>query len=197
MSVIGKEFARQRGVHPSRVSQWKRQGRLILDADGGIDADASHAALNATLDSAKGWRGGANVTSTIALMASPGPSEQQELAPQVGQKGARAPTEYELDKHREQKAVASLAEMKLLREAGALVPAAGVKKAAAETARHLRNMMLAIPDRIAPVVDPANPARAHKLMTDEIQKALRELSSELEQRAAAAAGADERVPALL
>jgi phage terminase Nu1 subunit (DNA packaging protein) len=203
MSVTGKEFARQRGVDPSRVSQWKRQGRLVLDADARIDAEASHALLNASLDQAKGMRRDGNVTSSIPAAAAPATGGQQDLLPAGGDrpepvKPSREENKsYMADKAREQKAVATLAEMKMLQQAGALVPAAGVKKAAAETARHLRNMLLAIPDDIAQILDPSNPARAHKLLTDVIQKALHELSSELEQRAAAAAGAEEREPALL
>src|SRR6185436_14647859 len=103
---------------------------------------------------------------------------------------------YWESRSRREKAEAQISEMKALREAGALTSAAAVRKEAADTARRLRNAMLAIPDKIAPVLDPGNPGRAHKLMTDEITKALSEFRAELEQRAAAAAGADERELAL-
>ena len=193
MGMSGKDFAARRGVDPSRVSQWKRQGRLVLDAEGKIDAEASDAALNTSLDQAKGLRRGGNITSSAPTSGVP----QSEIPIGEGAPRTKNDKSYWADKAREQAAVATLAEMKALQQAGALVPAAGVRKAAAETARSLRNAMLAIPDRISPVLDPGNPARAHKLLTDEIQKALRELSSELEQRATTAAGADEREPALL
>jgi phage terminase Nu1 subunit (DNA packaging protein) len=196
MLATGKEFAAHRGVHPSRVSQWKRQGRLVFADDGRINVEASDASLNSTLDQAKGMRRTGNITSSAAT--GPGAqAELQQVRPQEPANAARGDRAYWDDKAREQKAVATMAELKALQQAGALVPAAGVKKAATEAARSLRNAMLAIPDRISPVLDPGNPARAHKLLTDEIQKALRELSSELEQRAADVAGADERERALL
>src|SRR5690349_5526030 len=64
MWASGKEFAEHRGVHPSRVSQWKRQGRLVFGSDGRIDVAASDAALNASLDQAKGERRTGNISSS-------------------------------------------------------------------------------------------------------------------------------------
>jgi len=193
------EFAKERKVSRARVYQWIDDGRVLVLDDGEIDADDAHARLNASLDQTKGVRAGGNVTSSAPTggqgqIPLPAPDKPEEPA-------ARAPKDTGLvdweSRARKDKADAQLAEMKVLREAGALVPAAGVKKTAVETARQIRNRMLAIPDEIAQVLDPANPARAHKLLTDKIQKALREFTSELEQRAAAAAGIDERETALL
>lgn len=79
---------------------------------------------------------------------------------------------------------AKQAELNYLERVGSLTATAGVRREAIAVARQVRNAMLAIPDRVAPVLDPANPSRAHKLLTDEITKALRELSAALEQRGA-------------
>ena len=190
MWVSGKEFASKRGVDPSRVSQWKKQGRLVLSEDGKrIDLEASNAALDATLDQTKGMRREGNITSTAP--------EAPASAPRAPERTSRDDTGYWADKAREQAAVATLAEMRAQEKAGSLVSSAGVRKEAAETARSLRNAILAIPDRIAPVLDPGNPARAHKLLTDELQKALREFCSGMEQRASAAAGAEQPEPAVV
>lgn len=91
----------------------------------------------------------------------------------------------ELLRHKTQsaKADAQLKTMQALERAGALVDAAEVRREAAAIARQLRNAVLAIPDRVAPVLDPANPARAHNLLTAEIAKVLREFGTGLEQRA--------------
>jgi len=202
MWASGKDFAAQRGVHPSRVSQWKRQGRLVLSADGRIDVEASHARLNASLDKAKGERRDGNITSIAPAPAATAASEPSaggngKAQDDQGSGSQKDDSGYWQHKARREKAEAELSELRALQAAGALISSAGVKRERAETARKVRNAMLAIPDRIAPVVDPANPARAHKLITDEIQKALRELSTELEERAAAAARADESAEALL
>ena len=193
------EFAKERKVSRARVYQYIDDGRVLVLVDGRIDADDAHARLDASLDQTKGVRAGGNVTSiaptsTQGQIALPAPEKPDEPA-------AKAPKDAALvdwqSRARKDRADAQLAEMKVLKEAGALVSAAGVRKVAAETARQLRNMMLAIPDRISSVLDSGNPARAHKLMTDEIQKVLREFSTELEQRAAAAAGAEEPEPTLV
>jgi phage terminase Nu1 subunit (DNA packaging protein) len=201
-AITKAEFARERKVHPSRVTQWIRDGRVVVTAGGKVDADTSHARLDGTLDLTKGVRREGNVTSTA-------PAEQDTRSAQhddgvraevaaVAKPRAPGPddqVDWEARK-RKDRADAQLAEMKALQQAGALTPTAAVQKEAMEVARQVRNAMLAIPDRIAPVLDPANPSRAHKLLTEEIHKALRELRSGLEQRAAAAAGADERELAL-
>jgi hypothetical protein len=197
------EFSKERKVSRARVYQWVDDGRVVVLEDGRVDADASNALLDASLDQAKGIRRDGNITSTSSVPEAPAPGVQPELLPKPADKpdsanAARDDKSYWADKAREQKAVASLAEMKMLKEAGALVPSAGVRKAESEAARGIRNRMLAIPDRTAPVLaSMTNPTQIHKYLTDEIQKALREFCAELEQRAAAAAGADEREPALL
>jgi len=201
MWASGKDFAAQRGVHPSRVSQWKRQGRLVLNADGKIDAEASHTKLNASLDKAKGERRDGNITSSAPAPAPAMPSEsavggngkvpdEQGLSP-------RDDSGYWQHKARREKAEAQLAEMKALREAGALTAVAGVRKEWTGLGRKLRNDLQAIADRTAQVLDPTNPGRAHKLLTDEINRILNELRIGLEERAAAPAGADEPEEALL
>jgi hypothetical protein len=196
MRLITKaQFARERDVHPSRVSQWLRDGRIAETTDGKIDADEAHARLNAHLDQTKGMRRDGNITSSGPSIGqqvpnAAGPSGELPLrAEAAGEKpddsGSR--DDYWESKARREKAEAQLAEMKALAAAGALVPSAGVRKEAAETARRMRNALLAIADRLAPVLDPASPARAHKLLTSELQKVLRELSGGLEERAATAA----------
>lgn len=209
MGVSGKEFAAIRGVDPSRVSQWKRQGRLILDADGKIDAAATNAALDASLDKMKGLRRSGNVTSSspaIPGLGGNGKGQEQahqaqgEREPDAGDRGhgGKGGSGYWWNKSKREAAEAQLAEMKVLREAAALTPTAGIRKEATETARRTSNAMLAIPDRSATVLaSMTSPAEIHRYLTGEIQKALRELGVELEQRAAAAARADEPDPALV
>ena len=215
MRLIGKsEFAKERKVSAGRVSQWLHDGR-IAETDGKIDADQAHADLDAALDRTKGMRRSGNITSTangatVELFAAPAAAQSlvvsaeashsstalDDVSGQIGdvpgspagaKDGTRDASGYWEHKAKREKYEAELAEIKYLSTAGALVYAPGVRKEAMETARSVRNAMLAIPDRIAPVLDPANPARAHKLLTGEIKKVLRELNLELEQRATAPA----------
>ena len=188
--------------------QWIDDGRVkrIIGgpSDGKIDADASHEALGALLDQAKGIRRDGNITSDGPV--TPAASNSGELplgerkdaegdAPGGERPSGSAPTSkedtgYWAHKAKSEEYGALLRQAQYLKEAGALTSTHGVRREGMETARSLRNAMMALPDRIAPVLDPANPARAHKLLTDEIRKALREFSDRMAERAAAA-GAEE------
>lgn len=256
MRLISKaEFARERGVHPSRVSQWLRDGRVTEAGEHGrIDADAAHARLDAHLDQAKGSRRNGNVTSSapVAVASGPGSASASVVVASAlasasasmpgavaggdgaasgelslgrapddaagpagrdaalanddrddpagdGARGDTPPTKpgtrdesgYWEHKARRERAEAQLAEMKALAAAGALTSAPAVAKIAREMARQARNDLLGMVDRLAPVLDPASPARAHKLLTDEVQKVIRELCRRLDERAAGAAEARE------
>ena len=94
--------------------------------------------------------------------------------------------DYLQHRRRRELAEAQLSELKLNRETGALVEAEPVRKAIYVSARALRDRLLAIPDSVAAVLDPADPARAHRLLTNEIKRALSEFQSTLRQAAAAA-----------
>lgn len=124
------------------------------------------------------------------------PAERGGDRPARPEGAGRDDTGYWESKARREAAEAQLAEMRALQAAGALVPAAGVKKETAELARATRNAMLAIPDQAAAVLNPADPAKCHKLLTDLISRALRDLNERLEQRAAADPGAAEPERAL-
>src|SRR3990172_7982501 len=131
MGVNNKAFAAMRGVDPSRVSQWKRQGRLILDGEGKIDAAATNAALDASLDQVKGARRAGNVTSISPAPSPAGGNGQQRALEAQGDRqpdggdrgqGAKADSDYWAHKSKREKAEAQLSEMRALREAGALTP---------------------------------------------------------------------------
>jgi len=209
-AVSVTEFAKERRVSRARVYQWLEDGRVQRLEDGRIDAVAAHAKLGELLDQAKGIRRDGNVTShspangearpTVQTSASPASSGAEDLpggqeagrtAPGGEPRGEGGREDYWESKARREAAEAQLSEMRARKEAGALVPAAGVRKELAELARATRNAMLAIPDQASAVLNPTDPAKCHKLLTDLISRALRDLSSRLEQRAAADPGATE------
>lgn len=181
---------------------------------GKIDADEAHARLGVMLDQSKGIRREGNVTSSAPAVAenkknaAPGVAGELPFGQPAGDAGGPrepaasadmaatgVPADGEPTKndsgywaHRadREKFDSLLTQARYWKEAGALVPAAGVRREAMEQARALRNALEGIPDRIAAVLDPAHPARAHKLLLDEIRKALHEFSDRLDRRAAAA-----------
>lgn len=175
-----------------RTKGMRRDGNVTSSsdatpADGATPIAAPAAQTSAPEPTARAAR---SVTSALPLddaADTPGAngSDAAAAAPKDGSKDTSGYWEH---KSKREKYDAELAEMKFLQAAGALVPAAGVRREAMESARAVRNAMLAIPDRVAAVLDPGNPARAHKLLTEEIQKVLREQTDRLEQRAAGGVG---------
>jgi hypothetical protein len=206
------EFAKERGVSRARVYQWIGDGRVLRLEGGGVDADAAHERLGAMLDQAKGVRRDGNITSqapasiaitdatvTAGLAANsaaavssvadpavgPGRASESGLSdrkPGEGRTGSSDDAGYWESRARREKAEAQISEMKALQQAGLLTPALAVAREARETARALRNALLAIPDELAPVLDPASPSRAHRLLSDALTRAIRECSERLDER---------------
>ncbi len=82
---------------------------------------------------------------------------------------------------RKEKADAELAELKLDKEKGKLIEAEAVREEAFKVARVVRDTMLNIPDRIASeLVGEVDSFKIHKKLTEEIRKALENLSFEEE-----------------
>lgn len=191
-AITKSDFARERDFSRARLYQLIDDGRLkpaILE-DGRIDADLAHEILDANLNQAKGQRRAGNVTSSApsgnAAPRGSGQLELEEDEEPASERGSRRPGEqrdYWESRARREEAEAEIAQMKARERAGELVSAAEVRKEFVETARAVRNGVLAMIDRVAAVLDPANPARAHKLLTDEATRTLRELSAKLEERA--------------
>ena len=180
------EYARHRRCAPNAVSKAIKDGRIapavVLDASGkfhGIKwrlADELWALNTDPEAAAKSGKG--------ELLA--------PQAPEAGDQAAEAPAEPRDPAYRDvltrvKVAEAQIKEMQALERAGELVVADEVERVDEEIAREVRNAMLAIPDRLAQALDPANPERARKLLDNEIKKALRGLEAKLDQWAAAPA----------
>jgi hypothetical protein len=66
--------------------------------------------------------------------------------------------------------------VELMQMKGELIPAAEVKSEAFAMARVLRDRLMSIPDRIAPMVSGMTPRDAHQLISEEIRNTLRMLA---------------------
>jgi len=87
-------------------------------------------------------------------------------------------SEYYAHRAKREEFAAKTAELDYLEKIGVLVPAAGVRKAAYDAARALRDKLLGIPDRVAPLLAAErDPVRVHAALTTEITRTLHELSS--------------------
>jgi len=81
---------------------------------------------------------------------------------------------------RKERALADLRELELAERRGELVSLAEVNEEAFAAARSVRDAMLAIADRTAAILAAeSDPVKLHKILTDEIRKALGTTSTEL------------------
>lgn len=90
---------------------------------------------------------------------------------------APANSEYYAHRAKREEFSAKTAELEYFQKIGVLVPAAGVRKAAFDAGRQLRDKLLGIPDRVAPLLAAErDPVRVHAALTTEITRTLHELT---------------------
>jgi len=129
-------------------------------------------------------------TLEVATGADPSQAGPESAAPAANTDQA----EYLAARAKREGFQAKQAELEYLRAIGDLVPANEAREVAFRRYRTLRDKMLNIPERVASVIAAErDPARVHKLLTDEIKRVLHELSDVA--RAEVAGGVAERVAA--
>jgi hypothetical protein len=153
-----RQYAKHRGVSHTAVEKAVKQGRIKL-TDGKVDVEAADrdwrrnsSPVNAPNRAARSLTGGDGPTS--------GPTYAQ----------SRAVRELYL---------ARLAKIEFEERAAKLVSRDEVTVAAFTKARTVRDNLLNIPDRLAAMLAAeSDPAEVHQILTDEIRKALIELSGD-------------------
>lgn len=136
------EYAAHRGVDPSLIRRYRRDGRLVLDETGRIVVHASDAKLNASLHPTRGGKH-ANVPThaTDEGMARPSANARERKS-----EGIDLATEVA----REKRAKATLAELELAEKCRVLVSRAEVESLVRGLAISAREALLALPGRLAP-----------------------------------------------
>jgi phage terminase Nu1 subunit (DNA packaging protein) len=201
MPIVSKtEYARLRGCAPSYVSKLLREGRITAIADGEhlgkIDSELADRQLEAARDPTKDG---------VRRRWQREKREDQETAALPLQGGGAAPGEpriepkdtegYYTHKAKREKYDAALAQLRYLEQVGRLVSAEDVEREYDAIARSVRDALLNIPDRLAPIVAAeTDPARVHALIAEEMRVALNELSRRLDEPAASG-GTPERTTA--
>ncbi len=198
MPILSKtEYARHRECAPSYISKLLREGRITEIADGEhkgkIDSELADRQLEAARDPTKDgvrarWQRAKGDQGTAQL---PLQREGETPAPTRPEKPAKGEGYYD-HKAKREKFEAHLAELKYLEEVGLLVPAVDVEREFDSLGRSVRDALLNIPDRLAPIIAvEKDPTRVHALLAEEMRVALNELSRRLEE-SPAAGGAEER-----
>lgn len=153
------EFARRHGVSAARVSQWIKQGLLVLSA-GKVDVEASSAKLAKYRDTTDGRATAGKKLKGDGLKAEalkPAPiaalegETAQEAVERILSEGGSIMTIEEAKRMKEEY-LALLNRLEYDQKSGAVVAVAEVGKAVAEEYARVRTRLLAIPAERAPDV---------------------------------------------
>ena len=189
------EFARLLGVNRSTVTRWAEQGRLVLLADGSVDADASRLRLQATgggRDDVAARHAAARAQTgakSAALGASEGQGSGHPITPPMdnapaGRDGARLPgVETRADAQaRRESAAADLLEIELQEKRRSVLPAAEAEAAFRAVGAAVRAALDVLPDQTAPLVAPVTDLdECHALLSDACRTALSAVGAALER----------------
>lgn len=183
-----RAYARHRGVTHRAVQKALLDGRIQYDADGLIDFEKADASWASNTDPAKPR----NSVSGNPKMRR---GEGEAPAPGVGMKGARgqAPVgdgegrgrdvlAYAIARAARESFEAKIKKLEYEKMAGKLIDAEEVRVAWFNTSRRARDLILAIPDRIAPVIagtaDSERISEVHSMLLSELRRVCEELSKE-------------------
>jgi hypothetical protein len=156
--ISARKYAEHRGISHTAVQKAIRQGRIHPTSDGKIDVEQAD----------RDWS--RNTTPAIALRR----STQVHRAPDPS-----GGTTYAQSRAVRELYLARLAKIEFEEKSGKLVSRDEVTVAAFTKARTVRDNLLNIPDRVAAMLAAeTSAARAHQILTEEIRKALIELSGD-------------------
>jgi len=160
MAILSlRGYARHRGVSHTAVEKAVKQGRIRTTPDGKIDAEEAD----------RDWS--RNSSPVNAPRQAPRTTEPNDGA-------ARGPT-YAQSRAVRELYLARLAKIEFEERAAKLVSRDEVTVAAFTKARTIRDNLLNIPDRVAAMLAAeSDPTQVHQILSDEIRKALIELSGD-------------------
>lgn len=215
------EYARHRGCAPNAVAKAEDDGRIasavVRDEQGvfvGIKwrlADELWAQNTDPVEAARTRAAAPMPTAKQGILpsrddtdpgsAGPAPGLDADATPPASGSDAPSPAaanadqaDYLAARAKREGFQAKTAELEYLKAIGELVPAGEAREVAFRRYRTLRDKMLNIPERVASVIAAErDPARVHKVLTDEIKRVLHELSETAD--AEITGGAQERVAA--
>lgn len=173
------QLARAVGVTRQQIHKLCVRGILKLDADGKIDEDAAKAAIlehhnpaHATTRSTAAARLQAEVVDQV----DPPAPAQPPIQPAAPSQPAGVEMNFQLARTLREKYAALAAKVEYEEAIGLLVPKKDVDRQAFELARQAQQSLLAIPDRMAPVLAAeSDQHQVHTLLTNEIHRAMAEV----------------------
>jgi len=180
------QFSRRMGVSKPRVSQWVKAG-LPLNADGHVKIDAALKWLRNRIPEVGRFtdRGIHKLATEAAGGDNPAPEPEapepaQRPAADAGAAYIKSRAAKMAEDARRSKTDATRAALELRARQGELVHVGDVQVAAFNRARIVRDGMLNIPDRVAPMLAAeSDEGKVHAMLSAEIRTALVELAGGL------------------
>lgn len=191
MAKVSKsEFARRAGCSRPYISKLLKEGRLQADEHGRIDFELGMRSLRRNRDPARDHlrRTGLGNGSAGAAAAESVPAEEAATAAagddRVAGSYLQARAIREHYKARQEK-------QRFEERAGVLVHVDKVKSTAFSLSRTLRDALLALPDRLAPIIAAEqDPRLVHELLSSEIRMILEQLTEQAKRYGVPAPNAD-------
>lgn len=154
LAVPQKEYAQLRGISEAMVSKYKSAGRLVLDNQGFVLIEETDQLLTRTLDPLHG-------------------------GDRSGKSGVPEKITYLEAKTEEARARATKATLEAEIMSGTLVRTAEVEAEAFARARGAQEVLMAIPDRMAPLLAAeSDVAKIHALLSDELRRVCEAIAGE-------------------
>ena len=177
------QLARELGVSRQGIHELIKRGILQVDEDGLIDVAAARAAIAASLHpGAKTVQAitpaapGATAAAPETPATAPGPGPT--TAPAQAPAAAPTVTSYHVAKTLREAAEARLAQLKLAQKQGEVIQVQAVRSVLASTFAAVREAMLQLPARVAPLLAvESDPAAIQTALYDEIHAALTALAA--------------------
>ena len=154
----------------SAVRKAARQGRILL-VDGKVDPRAADAAWSAS--SHPGNHGGKRTRTRLTRRPKDAPA-----APENGQAPPSGAVMYASSRASREAALAQMAHLDLEVRRGVLIDAGEARAAMFKLARRTRDMLLALPERLAPrFAAGLTSADCHRILREEVERVCNEIAS--------------------
>ena len=178
-TMSARQYAKHRGVSHSSVNAAVRTGRIPTE-NGKIDARVADRAWAENTDQSKprnSVTGSAARSPTQATNVPNGKAGAFAPDKPIAQSGAAAASSYSTSRAVRESYLARLAKLEFEEKSGRLVSADEVRITTFNVARNARNMLLGLPDRLAPLLAAMTSAReVHALLTVELRRVCDEVS---------------------
>lgn len=163
--VTQAEYAKHRGVSRQAVHKALRAGRIVVGEDGKIDQEAADAA----------WKG--NSSPQMQPGSLNGGAGQPRQRESVGDSSALS---YAQARSVREGWQARLARLEYEERVGVLLNRDEVKVAVFNKDRRVRDLLLALPDRVTPLIatTPEEQVTIYAILQDEVLRALKELAGD-------------------